>query len=831
MDEANQEQTFTMDEAMLKIIEENPIRDGLDAFRNKFASISDSIDLGSSPDAFDLLERSRRRIIALEILATLQILPATQRLRSASSNKLLFKDILDAFLDVSTDEFDVSRIKPLLKVVFDNSEDAAVWTQVYKAFSKASPSPPPIPSPVASLSTTATTATAAAAADTRDAAAISAVTSTQSVHETPWTRSTASILNSSETRREVDTILKKELGDLRVDIRGFRESFFACVPDLEIAAAAVFDRCREGDEPVFVQEGWHGWPAEAREADVLLWFENITTRLEELAADYRPANLTYRRKLLAQSRTSLRGSQGRRCMDIGFINDDSMVQVELESAGRYHRSHILVPGELKSNSDADVPSKAWSDLAIYVREVFAAQDSRRFVLAFTLCGPYLRLWEFDRLGGMASERFNINEPKGGLEFVAAMLGFLWMDKEGLGFDPRIMESGGKRSIDIERDGKKERLIIDKLIWRSRGITSRGTTCWKAYREDDPQKKPLVIKESWQYMERDEEGLIVKEATEMGVINIARYYHHETVHIGGVQDDIRTSIRKGLDSVAATADAADTMATAASTMSAITAKAKKRSTSSSASSTSTVAAAAMSSSRRRRRQSRLQSVKSADTETSKNRVHKLLVYKDYGSQIYKASSPKALLEALESCIRGHESLRLQGKYLHRDISINNLLLKEDGPVGEKGILIDFDLAIKEQRIKHSGAKGKTGTRAFMAIEVLIGKQHSFMHDLESFFWVLFWICVHYERPNEARTSDFDDWNFMCDRELAGVKMIIIYDSPCFCREANLAFTEYYAPLIPLMDKLRAVVFPNGKPWAEPNEGLYSMMSEILLQNLE
>lgn len=130
-----------------------------------------------------------------------------------------------------------------------------------------------------------------------------------------------------------------------------------------------------------------------------------------------------------------------------------------------------------------------------------------------------------------------------------------------------------------------------------------------------------LEDSWQYPERDEEGLLVKEATEMGVVNVARYYHHETVHISGVEDEIRTLIRKGLDTVAATADTAGTTAgtqatadttaivatsaisdtvdtiaaTATSTMSAITAMARRRSISSSASLTPMVAAAAMSSS--------------------------------------------------------------------------------------------------------------------------------------------------------------------------------------------------------------------------------------------
>jgi hypothetical protein len=56
------------------------------------------------------------------------------------------------------------------------------------------------------------------------------------------------------------------------------------------------------------------------------------------------------------------------------------------------------------------------------------------------------------------------------------------------------------------------------------------------------------------------------------------------------------------------------------------------------------------------------------------------------------------------------------------------------------LIDLDLGIKETRREASGARGKTSTRAFMAIEALLSEQHSFMHDLELIFWVLFWICI-------------------------------------------------------------------------------------------
>ncbi|KAK1634897.1 hypothetical protein BDP81DRAFT_301467, partial [Colletotrichum phormii] len=81
----------------------------------------------------------------------------------------------------------------------------------------------------------------------------------------------------------------------------------------------------------------------------------------------------------------------------------------------------------------------------------------------------------------------------------------------------------------------------------------------------------------------------------------------------------------------------------------------------------------------------------------------------------------------------------------------------------------DLAIREQREGASGAKGKTGTRAFMAIGALLGEQHSFMHDLESFFWVLFWICIHYHGDGEdVGPTEFDNWNYESDNNLVRAK---------------------------------------------------------------
>ena len=137
----------------------------------------------------------------------------------------------------------------------------------------------------------------------------------------------------------------------------------------------------------------------------------------------------------------------------------------------------------------------------------------------------MRPWEFDQLGGIAFSPFNTNVD--GLQFVSGVLGYLCMNSEQLGFDPTISEEEGRRYISITRNGKLERLCIDALIKRNLSVIGRATTCWAAHREGDKPKQILVVKDSSQYPEREEEGELLREATEKGVMNVARYYHHES----------------------------------------------------------------------------------------------------------------------------------------------------------------------------------------------------------------------------------------------------------------------------------------------------------------
>lgn len=178
--------------------------------------------------------------------------------------------------------------------------------------------------------------------------------------------------------------------------------------------------------------------------------------------------------------------------------------------------------------------------------------------------------------------------------------------------------------------------------------------------------------------------------------------------------------------------------------------------------------------------------------------------------------------------GHQALRQKAGILHRDISVNNVLVNEEVNSTWPGFLIDLDLAIREKRLKASGALDKTGTKVFMAIGALTGETHSFMHDLESFFWVLFWICIHYTGPKGANrvVPEFDEWNFQTIEALATTKIGTISDDGHFLTKMIKFVTPYFESLIPWIDKLRAIVFPNDKKWRAEDETLYERMREVL-----
>ena len=153
--------------------------------------------------------------------------------------------------------------------------------------------------------------------------------------------------------------------------------------------------------------------------------------------------------------------------------------------------------------------------------------------------------------------------------------------------------------------------------------------------------------------------------------------------------------------------------------------------------------------------------------------------------------------------------------------------------DDGFLIDLDLAIKTSDDHASGAPSKTGTKVFMAIGALRGEPPSFMHDLESFFWVLFWICIHHDgfdkngKVKRRIIPEYEDWNYLSTDRLeegkAG-KMLKLEETSD--QKMYEWFTAFCGKLIPCMQELRRALFPGGKRWLSENRSLYGMVNTIL-----
>jgi hypothetical protein len=154
----------------------------------------------------------------------------------------------------------------------------------------------------------------------------------------------------------------------------------------------------------------------------------------------------------------------------------------------------------------------------------------------------MRLFEFDRIGGVASTGFNIHRfPQ---KFAKAMTAFYLMNNAETGFDPSIsVDERGSKYINIEKGGQRMRLQLhhDPLA-TTRAIASRGTTVWKASLESTEGTTTLVVKDSWQYVGRQHEGELL--ARLMNAENVVEYFHHESVHIGSDEDSTRL-IRRAL----------------------------------------------------------------------------------------------------------------------------------------------------------------------------------------------------------------------------------------------------------------------------------------------
>lgn len=395
--------------------------------------------------------------------------------------------------------------------------------------------------------------------------------------------------------------------------------------------------------------------------------------------------------------------------------------------------------------------------------------TRRFVHAFTVCRDLLLCWVFHRAGGVGFQSFEIKrDPE---RFLTVVVAYSMMDDTELGFDPTVIRPapgigcrdeycGSVITVSLP-NGDQERIELHPtLLFHRPVIASRGTVCWKARRVGDVSWD-LVVKDACRAKERSPEGDLLMWAAQCGVWGVAKYYSHEDVMIDGEVDCTRNitgaAVTTGgspvwflawrqhdkTDDWAILQDSRAPSESIGEVVMVDQPSTNKRK--------ANAGSGGPDGTKRLRHQS---TVSQQYPQKPKNRIHWRTVVSRVGSALTSFRSISQLLAALHDASKGHRSLLTLAHTLHRDISINNIMIaKTAEPNTPRGFLIDLDLAISvgASPTFASGAPHRTGTREFMAIGVLLRHQHTYRHDVESFLHVFLWICVYYDGPSTLSKS--------------------------------------------------------------------------------
>ncbi|OJD12146.1 hypothetical protein AJ78_07217 [Emergomyces pasteurianus Ep9510] len=703
------------------IIKQYPLNDSLDELTDRLQGAEEVNDSRRS----DSLDRLYRTAIS-KLIVALQGADAASKLPS-QVNESLDLDLAGLYMRLGKEKgsFNYNPYRDLVRLVIQKAPDVDIWKAVYQVIETVSQLTPP-----------------ATVLPTSDG--------------TPWRSTSSSQRGKEQTRKLVEERLFDEIRTCtHKDVGGFDATYFQN-KSWEGKFTDIHKKIQERDG---AGAGLSDFPDPPTQHDVLDWlFRFRDTFLPETRGVY----------LSTKDKNELKDSEAERQVDVLM-----KARGGEESVPPHSWKDIRVVGELKQSNY----NKTGTILQMerYVRDVFGAQPIRPFVHSFSLCGTEMEMWVSERSGLYSSGSFDIrNEPE---RFFRAIIGYTLMSDEELGLDTfTILHDDGTRTVnvvDIDTGKNKSLRLEPTPISVQLAVVCRGTCCYLT-KPDDPSKPQSVVKFSWTSARRQPEVDLLQKAHRRNVEGVARVIGYRSI----------TSIaklREGLDFK----KAYQFRSMAPSTSSSFTQSQPQLQLSQSFTELQGLSIAKGSSSGSRKRK---QSTKSAAKplkrsrssnlrldsaaeenevafsveETQKaslyategeepfeNRVLRCLAIYPAGRAIHKFDSPKELLLALRDAIRAHRSLYTKGKILHRDISENNIIITDPKIAdGYSGMLIDLDLA-KELGSGGTGARHQTGTMEFMAIEVLRNIDHTYRHDLESFFYVLIWQCAR----NSWKRSSF------------------------------------------------------------------------------
>ncbi|KAG9098850.1 hypothetical protein FRC07_010580 [Ceratobasidium sp. 392] len=457
---------------------------------------------------------------------------------------------------------------------------------------------------------------------------------------------------------------------------------------------------------------------------------------------------------------------------------------------RAHWGDMELLIECKSISDKDHRNEAYLQLARYARTVFAHQIYRLHVFGFSLCGSIVNFVCFDRSGLLHSVDVDLSVAADAHSFVEHIITLLTINPEKFGYDIRYSFRRNDERQMVETlfkfDGDHDPLAVSELLCYRKCCCGRAT-CVCALGED------LVHKSIWRPEDRTDEGVTLSLFEGVFGVCQVKAFNHEKY-------DTKLLYPKEL----VNSDSASFFSPSSST--------DAPASGASASSIHSQRGSRPFNSEVHRSNAAPVSGPTPTGRISRGIRIKSDILMPRGASLFDVQSSLHLVMAIHDALLGIMAFTEAGK-IHCDISAYNLLLiNPKKHYGEKGwhkapkvhpnadiwnitgkgtistsnnaaptaatstsqstcprmknvnkvgrgpvcVIHDTEFTVDENRKRDEVHKDQTGTPAFISAQLLarfLTEQgpatRTFMHDVESLFWILLWVLAHHSR-------DKDEW---------------------------------------------------------------------------
>ncbi|KAJ2167931.1 hypothetical protein GGH15_001766 [Coemansia sp. RSA 562] len=459
-------------------------------------------------------------------------------------------------------------------------------------------------------------------------------------------------------------------------------------------------------------------------------------------------------------------SNDSRRIDVGLALRGIGASVECVSLGSYADTLCVVEAKYSRNLDEN----ALMQLFLYSANLYARQGNRRYLWGLTICADEVYACLMLNDGLFVSPAMRISELAGRKMLISWLVRWSMCPDDLLGYDPTMhrvtvhsdLDVAGSDNDDVDDiryridcydDESMETIkyVTKRTIMSADDILGRHTRCFVAtrYSGSDAYSSAteVVIKDAWPPTNyppledpRDEIKLLRKIHDTFK--NDAPDHIYPELIVGG-------HVRLDQEAVSAI-DTTDAIFKVAGV-------------------------------------NRIDPPSDSDAESAWKyqplRAHRRIVMSPVGHSIKTVQNEAELIIVLVEAMQCYSSVLDGCGVLHRDISTNNILVVRDGKdTIPRGLLIDFDFAVKVDTHERSARPERSGTLPYMSIANILNLDtpRTALDDWESLLYVVCWLATvgitssHRVSDAELEKKPIKNWRIGSPEEIADVKRAYLDD---------------------------------------------------------